>query len=137
MPAVLRFLLIIASVATLYYIARKISKAQIKLVDGFSWLLIAAFFIVISIWPEIIYWLCRKLGIISPINLVFLIVIFILLMKLFFASIKISSLESRINDLAQEVAIRDERFLGLKSLDQQAQENICENVNNKNDNKKL
>lgn len=58
-------------------------------------------------------------------------------MKLFFASIKISSLESRINDLAQEVAIRDERFLGLKSLDQQAQENICENVNNKNDNKKL
>lgn len=129
MPAALRFLLIAASVVTLYYIARKISKAQMKLVDGFSWLLMAAFFIIISIWPEIIYWLCRKLGIISPINLVYLIVIFILLMKLFFASIKISILESRINDLAQEVAIRDERFLGLKSIDRKAQENTKDNNN--------
>ena len=118
MPAVLRFLLITASVVTLLYISRKIRKAQMKLVDGFSWLLLSIFFIIISVFPEIIYWLCGKLGILSPINLVYLIVIFLLLMKLFFASIRISNLESRLNDLAQEVAIRDERFLGLESKDQ-------------------
>lgn len=122
MPAVLRFLLIAVSIVTLFYISRKIKRAQMKLTDGFSWLLLSIFFIVISIWPQIIYWLCNKLGIISPTNLVYLIVIFLLLMKLFFASIRISQLESRVNDLAQEVAIRDERFLGLKSKDEQLQE---------------
>lgn len=122
MPAALRILLIAASIVTLIYITRKIRRAQLKLVDGFSWLLMSIFFIIISIWPQIIYWMCNWLGIISPINLVYLIVIFLLLMKLFFASIRISRLESRVNDLAQEVAIRDERFLGLKSKDRQAQE---------------
>ena len=46
--------------------------------------------------------------------------IFLLLLFLFFDSLKISRLESRINDLAQEVALRDRSFLGLDTKDDQA-----------------
>ncbi len=117
MPYSLRILLIFASVLTLLFIIRNIRKAKLKLIDGFSWVLLAIFFIVISVWPEIIYSLARKLGFISSINMVYLIVIFLLLLKIFFSSLKISALESRINELAQEVALRDKTFLGLKTKD--------------------
>ncbi|HCW56273.1 MAG TPA: DUF2304 domain-containing protein [Erysipelotrichaceae bacterium] len=117
MPYSLRILLIFASVLTLLFIIRNIRKAKLRLIDGFSWVLLSIFFIIISVWPEIIYSLSRKLGFISSINMVYLIVIFLLLLKLFFSSLKISALESRINELAQEVALRDKSFLGLKTKD--------------------
>lgn len=117
MPNSLRLLLIISSALTLVFIIRNIRKAKLRLIDGFSWVLLAIFFIIISVKPEIIYSLSRRLGFISSINMVYLIVIFLLLLKIFFASLKISSLESRINELAQEVALRDKTFLGLKTKD--------------------
>lgn len=117
MPNSLRILLIICSVLTLVFIIRNIRKAKLRLIDGFSWVLLAIFFIIISVWPEIIYSLSRRLGFISSINMVYLIVIFLLLLKIFFASLKISALESRVNELAQEVALRDKTFLGLKTRD--------------------
>ena len=117
MPNSLRILLIIASILTLIFIIRNIRKAKLRLIDGFSWVLLAIFFIVISVWPEIVYSLARKLGFVSSINMVYLIVIFLLLLKIFFSSLKISALESRINELAQEVALRDKSFLGLKTKD--------------------
>lgn len=120
MPASLRMLLVGASILFLIFMIRKIRHAQLRLIDGLPWLLLSVFLIVISVFPQIIFWLCGVIGIQSPINLVFLIVIFLLLLFIFFDSLKISRLESRINDLAQEVALRDRSFLGLDTKDDQA-----------------
>ena len=115
MPTSLRVLLIAASIVTLTLITSKIRKAKLRLLDGFIWLVMSAVFLIISFFPHIIYWLCRVLGIISPVNLVFLVVIFFLLMICFYSALRISALESRVAGLAQEVAIRDERFLHLET----------------------
>lgn len=117
MPTSLRVLLIAASIVTLTLITSKIRKAKLRLLDGFIWLVMSAVFLIISFFPHIIYWLCRVLGIISPVNLVFLVVIFFLLMICFYSALRISALESRVAGLAQEVAIRDERFLHLETED--------------------
>ena len=117
MPTSLRVMLIAASVVTLILITSKIRKAKLRLLDGFIWLMMSAVFLIISFFPHIIYWLCRVLGIISPVNLVFLVVIFFLLMICFYSALRISALEARVAGLAQEVAIRDERFLHLETED--------------------
>ena len=117
MPTSLRVLLIAASIVTLTLITSKIRKAKLRLLYGFIWLVMSAVFLIISFFPHIIYWLCRVLGIISPVNLVFLVVIFFLLMICFYSALRISALESRVAGLAQEVAIRDERFLHLETED--------------------
>ena len=117
MPTSLRVLLIAASIVTLTLITSKIRKAKLRLLDGFIWLMMSAAFLIISFFPHIIYWLCRILGIISPVNLVFLVVIFFLFMICFYSALRISALESRVAGLAQEVAIRDERFLHLETED--------------------
>ena len=122
MPTSLRVMLIAASVVTLILITSKIRKAKLRLMDGFIWLMISTVFLIISFFPHIIYWLCRVLGIISPVNLVFLVVIFFLLMICFYSALRISALEARVAGLAQEVAIRDERFLHLETEDDRSKE---------------
>ncbi len=60
----------------------------------------------LAIFPEISYELCRIFGIMSPSNLVFLVIIFLLVEKIFTLSIIVSQLEDKIGVLSAEVALR-------------------------------
>ena len=117
MGITLRVLLIISSLLMALYVIKKIRTSQIQLKDARFWILLSVFLIIISVFPDIIYWLCGIVGIISPINLVFLIIILLLLIKLFLVSIVLSRAETRIDELTQEVAIRDERFIKIETED--------------------
>ena len=63
-------------------------------------------FYVLGIFPEVTYWLTRKLGMLSPANLIFLVIIFLLLVKVFSLSMLTSQLEDKITVLSAEVALR-------------------------------
>ena len=100
MPISLRVLLIFASILTTFFIASRIRKSRLRLLDGFVWFMMSLILLIISIFPQIVYWLCR-----------------LLLMICFYSAVRISALEARLAGLAQEVAIRDERFLHLETAD--------------------
>lgn len=117
MPISLRILLVILSILTLMLIASRIKKSKLRLFDGFIWLLISTISIIISVFPQIIIFFSNALGIQSPIHLVLLLVVFYLFIVLFYTSLRISNLESQITKLAQEVAIRDERFNYISTSD--------------------
>ena len=59
-----------------------------------------------GVFPEIVYKLTDLIGIMSPANLVFLIMIIILFEKVFTLSIIVSQLEEKITVLSAEVALR-------------------------------
>lgn len=105
MSDTLKGLLIIASVLTVGWILRKIRKIKSKwrtlFLDFF-----AAILLLLAIFPEISYELCRIFGIMSPSNLVFLVIIFLLVEKIFTLSIIVSQLEDKIGVLSAEVALR-------------------------------
>ena len=63
--------------------------------------------ILVSIFPEIADWLSMRLGIYSTVNMVFLIIIFALLLRVFLLTIKISQMEHRVSILVEELAIRE------------------------------
>lgn len=103
------------------YVGHKIRIAALRIENGIIWVLLSVGLVIIAIRPEIIYAIGGLLGIISPVNLVYLIVIAFLLLSVFHNSIRISMLESRVAQLTQEIALRDERFVGMETEDQRYQ----------------
>ncbi len=102
-----RIILIIVSILTFWYMMRKIRKSQVQIEDSLFWIAVSICFITISIFPELAEFMANLLGIGSTVNFVFLAIIFILLMKVFFMSIKISQLESKLHTLIQKFAIEE------------------------------
>lgn len=107
MTTILRIVLIIACFLTCCYALHKIRKAQMQIEDSIFWILFSITLVIISIFPNIAYFLADLLGIGSPVNFVFLTVIFILIFKVFSMSIKMSQLEYKIKNLVQQIAIKN------------------------------
>lgn len=103
----LRIILVFASIVTCVYIQRKLKKAQVRGYDTIYWLLLSALMIVVSVFPGIADWGARMIGIYSSENMVFLIMIFALLIRVFLMTLKVSRLENRVTELVEELAIRE------------------------------
>lgn len=105
MSPILRILLIVASVATGFYIRRKLKKSQMQIADVLFWFLFAMILIFMSVFPEAVEWLTELLGVVSPVNFVFLVVIFLLIVRCFSLSVKVSGLEAKLNNLVEEFGV--------------------------------
>lgn len=106
MSTTLRALLIFASVLTVIWILRQIRKFKVKMEDAIFWMFFAAVLLILAIIPELSFKLSELLGFMAPINLVFIVIIFLLVEKIFTLSIIVSQLEEKIVILSAEVALR-------------------------------
>lgn len=105
MTIALRVALILVSLITLVFIARKIRSSKIKLEDSMFWICFAALIFIFSLFPQIFYALSDLVGTYSPSNFVFLFFIFILLIQSFQLSMRISQADTKIKELTQQLAI--------------------------------
>lgn len=96
MSPTLRVLLVVASIFTVIWILWQIRKFKVKMEDAIFWTFFAFILLILAIFPEISFWLSRLLGFISPANLIYLVVIFLLVEKIFTLSIVVSQLEEKI-----------------------------------------
>lgn len=101
----LRIVLIVVSLGSFAYMIKKIRKSQIRIVDASFWILFSIALIILALFPNFARILAEIVGVASTVNFVFLVVIFLLLVGLFSLSIKVSKLESKIIDMAGEIAI--------------------------------
>ena len=65
--------------------------------------------LILAIFPGIAYWAANLLGFMSPINFVYVVIIFLLLAKQFFMSIRLSQLDSKVRILTEQVALNEEK----------------------------
>ncbi len=107
MSGIFRVVLILASIGTCVYISEKLKKAQVNAHDVVFWLLFAGVLMILSLFPKIADECARIVGIYSPENFVFLVIIFILVMKVFLLTIKISQLEHKLMNLVEELTVRE------------------------------
>lgn len=107
MSLTLRIVLIIASVLTFIFVSRKLKKSEIDIADSAFWIVLSFFFIIISVFPKIVSWGAQLMGFETPVNFVFLVVIAILLLRLFTLDLKVKKLETKNNNLVQEIALRE------------------------------
>ena len=106
MSVTLRVLLLVAALFTAGWILHKIRKLKVKMEDAIFWMIFAAILCVLGLFPQITYWMTDLIGIMSPANLIFLIIIFLLMEKVFTLSILVSQLEDKISVLSAEIALR-------------------------------
>ncbi len=109
MTITFRVILIVVSFVIMLYIIRRIRKAKMQIEDSIFWILVSFLFIMISVVPQLADLGARILGIKSTSNFVFLLTIFILLMKNFSMSIKISQLENKIVKITQNIALKNSK----------------------------
>lgn len=101
----IRIMLLIGAVFTFIYVFKGVKKARFRAQETFFWLFISLIFVLLSIFPMIVDWLSRLLGVSSPINLVFLVVIFLLMIKIFSMDRKAAKMEHQMTEMTQKVAI--------------------------------
>lgn len=128
MSVTLRLVLVAVSLVTVVFVVRRIRRSQLQLDDALFWLIFAFAVLLSSIFPQVFYVLADFVGIASPSNFVFLFFIFVLLIKCFSMSIRISQSDMRVRELTQHLAIekferhdndkmRDNVSLGRNSKD--------------------
>ncbi len=87
------------------FVTGNIRRKRIQIEDSIFWVIFSISLLVVAIFPQIVGALADLIGVLSPSNLVFLVVIAVLTAKLFTLTISISSLKHKINELAQEEAL--------------------------------
>ena len=100
---------ILGSLITAGYILRRVRLAKVQIEDTIFWLLFSAALLILAIFPGIAYWAASLLGFMSPINFVYVVIIFLLLAKQFFMSIRLSQLDSKVRILTEQVALNEEK----------------------------
>lgn len=105
MTVTLRVVVIVASVLTAGMILQKIRQSKLVIEDSIFWLAFSSILILFSLFPGLPDWLSRLAGTYTTANFIYLMVIFLLIVKLFHMSIKMSQMETRIKELVQEMAL--------------------------------
>lgn len=109
MTITLRVALIIVSLLTFFLIVRKIRQAKLQIETAIFWIVLAIVLVVFSIWPSLADLAARTLGIYSTANFLFLFAIFLLIMKVFFMTLHISQLETKVKELVQQMALEEKK----------------------------
>ncbi len=105
MTVLLRCVLICVSILLTCYVLRKIRHSKMKIEDSIFWVMFALLLVVFSVFPRLADFISRLVGTYSTANFIFTFMIFILLVKVFFQSVKISQLERRVTELIQTFAL--------------------------------
>lgn len=117
MSVLIRVLLIISAVLMLVYMLKKIRQAKLKIEYTVFWIVFASILAIMGIFPKVFYNISYFIGFQSPINMVFLVIIFVLIIKMFFMTLQISHMENKIDALAQQMSI-DRKIEGEKQREQ-------------------
>ena len=106
----MQVLLLIGATGTVFIVLRGIRRAQVLIRDSLFWIFFSLVLLILSIFPELALRASQLLGFESPINLVFLVIIFLLFLQQFLASLRISSLSSKVKTLTQKLALAEKQL---------------------------
>lgn len=105
MSGALRILMILGAVFLMVFMIKKIRQAKVKIEYTVFWIIFSGILVLMGIFPQLFYWVSELLGFQAPINMIYLVIIFVLIVKLFLISVQISQLENKVDSLTQQVAI--------------------------------
>ncbi len=101
----LQIFLIISSLLFTGIIVNMLRKEMIDLKYSFTWILSGICIIILAVKPEIAFSIAGLIGIIEPVNAIFLISIFFTIIITFSLTVALSRQSVRMRKLAQEVAL--------------------------------
>jgi len=109
MSILFRLLLLSVSTGTLLFVFIKIRRAQMQISSSVFWIIFMLGLVTISAFPGIVIYFSNLFGIISPANFVFLMILFVVMIKLFYLSLHLSKMRYEIQRLTQIIALDNMR----------------------------
>ena len=100
--------MITASVLTAIFVLSKIKKSQFKIGDTLYWLLFCLFLLLMTIFPKAVYWISDVIGFEASSNFIFVVIIFLLLVKMFLLDARVAKVEDKQIKIAQKYALDNE-----------------------------
>lgn len=107
MSFTLRVVLIIASIASFILCIKKVQKSKLQITNSIIWMIGSIFLIIISVFPNIAVWVSNKLGFMAPVNFVFFAIITFLLIEVYYADLRISTLNEKLKKLNHHIALEE------------------------------
>jgi hypothetical protein len=104
-------ILIVVSLLTTYYILKRIRQSKLQIEYAIFWIIFSGVLIVFSLFPWLVSMFTRLIGMQLPVNFIFMLFIFVLMVKLFLMTIELSTLENKVKDLTQEIALAEKERL--------------------------
>lgn len=101
----LRTLLFVGSIVVFLLISQSVRKKKLLIKDGIFWILFSFLLVVVSVFPILAVWAADFMGIQSPTNCVFMIILFLLGFHEFLLTIRVSRLEMKNTKLIQKMAV--------------------------------
>ncbi len=110
--------LFLGAAGTLIYFLRQISRRHLNIESAVFWSIFSGVCVVLSVFPQIMVRGAAFLGIESPANLLYLIVLCLVIFFLFFTTVKLSHLEQKITALTQHIALEEQAKAQAKKAEQ-------------------
>lgn len=111
MALTLRMLLIVSALLVTVFVAKRVRNGHFSVGDTLYWLVLSISIFLAALFPSVPIALANALGIISPSNFVFLVIIGLLLIREFTMQISLSQLRGKLNTLVQEMALSEHKEL--------------------------
>lgn len=105
MTLLFQSILVTSSIALAILMLRRVAQTRAKIEDSIFWLALCVLIVALGVFPDITSYFASLIGIISSQNFIFLFFIFVLIVKLFFTSMRVSKLEMQVQELSQSIAL--------------------------------
>lgn len=105
MSGTLRTTLIIGSVLFFVFIINMVRTKKLELKYALIWILTSLSFIIMSVFPETVFFVARMLEVEVAANALFLCIIFLMLLMVFALTVAVSRQAGRIKRLVQEMGM--------------------------------
>lgn len=103
----LRFFLILGSVITCFYVLHRIRISKMRTEDSLFWLLFSLILVILGVFPGVAILFAGWIGVQSTANLVYLVIIFMLIVRVFLQDQKIAKLQMQNVEIIQYIALNN------------------------------
>ncbi len=105
MSVYMRAVLMLGAVFNFIFVCFKLRKSQLKFTSAFFWIFFSVTLLILGVFPQIGIFFAVRLGVLSSVNFIFLVVIALLVLRSFLLTIRVSELENKLDELVEELAV--------------------------------
>ena len=109
MSVKIQIIIAVLIICALIVIIDMIRKKRLELSYALSWLLVGIGVLILDVFPQLIKTISEKIGIVSPVNMLFIFGFCFSLVIIFVLTIAVSKLSIKIKQLAQQIAIYEKK----------------------------
>ena len=103
----LQIVLLSVSIITVAFLLIRIKKSQFLIGDSIFWIFFSIMIFIMAVFPKLSAYFSSLLGFESPSNFIFVVFIFLLLIKVFTLNYQMTALEKKLKKLVSETALKN------------------------------